>query len=250
MNVALFREHRATFGPYLRALRVGMDLSLRGAAGRLGITFAKLQKMETGGRFRIESDAMFDRLAEVYGRPFEEVLERAGVRFGMEPRAQAMPDPGMWAYTASTGWSRIVDILAEYDPMNKGDVDASMTAAGYGPRALEFGREYGLLVEVHPSTAGAKHAVYDYFVWVNVGERCEAVACRTLPDLLALLRELKPLVDPPYIGIAPGVGWRAGGKAVAAFGLRPDGSVLPLVPVRDPNDCGLEAEFGRLVFEG
>lgn len=62
MSPVLFREHKATFGPYLRELRVARGVSLRDAARRLGITFTKLQKMETGGRFRIASAGMFERL--------------------------------------------------------------------------------------------------------------------------------------------------------------------------------------------
>ncbi|MDP2317161.1 MAG: helix-turn-helix transcriptional regulator [Pseudomonadota bacterium] len=87
MSPVLFREHKATFGPYLRELRVGRGISLRDAATRLGISFAKLQKMETGGRFRIVSAAIFEAVAALFERPLEEVLARAGVRFDA-PSAQ------------------------------------------------------------------------------------------------------------------------------------------------------------------
>ncbi|MFN7132387.1 MAG: helix-turn-helix domain-containing protein [Myxococcales bacterium] len=81
MSPVLLREHKAAFGAYLRELREGRGLSLRDAAPHLGITFAKLQRMETGGRFRIESASLFEALAALYERPVDEVLARAGVSF-------------------------------------------------------------------------------------------------------------------------------------------------------------------------
>lgn len=79
-EVAFYREHNPGFGPYLRKLREERGLSLRDAADQLGMTFAKLQKMETGGRFRIDSLALFGDIADVYVRPRAEVLEAAGIR--------------------------------------------------------------------------------------------------------------------------------------------------------------------------
>ncbi|MBL8614895.1 MAG: helix-turn-helix domain-containing protein [Deltaproteobacteria bacterium] len=75
---ALIRRHNATFGPYLRELRVGAGLSLRDAAARLGISFAKLQKMETGGRFRIRSLDLLDNVADLFNVERREVRQRAG----------------------------------------------------------------------------------------------------------------------------------------------------------------------------
>ena len=92
METVLFREHKASFGPYLRALRVGRGLSLRDAATELGVSLAKLQKMETGGRFRIESPAIFDSMAALFERPVAEVLAAAGVRFDVPRSAAAEPD--------------------------------------------------------------------------------------------------------------------------------------------------------------
>lgn len=85
-EVAFYREHNPGFGPYLRKLREERGLSLRDAADQLGITFAKLQKMETGGRFRIDSLALLADIADVYVRPREEVLEAAGIRV-LQPAA-------------------------------------------------------------------------------------------------------------------------------------------------------------------
>jgi len=75
-----FREHNSNFGAYLRELRENRGLSLRDAAAQLHISFAKLQKMETGGRFRIEQFGMFFAIADLYVRPRAEVLEAAGIR--------------------------------------------------------------------------------------------------------------------------------------------------------------------------
>ena len=97
-EVAFYREHNPGFGPYLRKLREDRGLSLRDAADQVGITFAKLQKMETGGRFRIDSLALFADLADVYLRPREEVLEAAGIRV-LEPEtvADALDDEAAFA---------------------------------------------------------------------------------------------------------------------------------------------------------
>lgn len=75
-----FREHNSNFGAYLRDLRETRGLSLRDAAAQLHISFAKLQKMETGGRFRIERFNIFADIADLYVRPRAEVLEAAGIR--------------------------------------------------------------------------------------------------------------------------------------------------------------------------
>lgn len=83
-EVAFYREHSPSFGPYLRELREHRGLSLRDAADQLGLTFAKLQKMETGGRFRIESLALFRALADLYSRPRAEILQAAGIKV-LEP---------------------------------------------------------------------------------------------------------------------------------------------------------------------
>ena len=84
-EVAFYREHNAEFGPYLRSLREDRGLSLRDAADQLGMTFAKLQKMETGGRFRIDSLNLLGDIADFYARPRAEVLEAAGIRV-LEPQ--------------------------------------------------------------------------------------------------------------------------------------------------------------------
>lgn len=52
-EVAFYREHNPGFGPYRRKLREDRGLSLRGSADHVGITFARLQEMETGGRIRM-----------------------------------------------------------------------------------------------------------------------------------------------------------------------------------------------------
>lgn len=85
-EVSFYREHNDTFGPYLRGLREDRGLSLRDAASQLGMTFAKLQKMETGGRFRIDSLDLFQAIADLYVRPRTEVLEAAGILL-LEPHA-------------------------------------------------------------------------------------------------------------------------------------------------------------------
>ena len=72
------RRHDPAFGPHLRALRVAAGMSLREVASIAGISFAKLQKMETGGRFRVTSPAMLDGLADLYGVDRAELWRLAG----------------------------------------------------------------------------------------------------------------------------------------------------------------------------
>ena len=243
METVLFREHKASFGPYLRALRAGRGLSLRDAASKLDVTFAKLQKMETGGRFRIESPAIFDAMAALFERPVAEVIAAAGVRFDVPALTAPGDDHEIWLYRRGGGWSRIPDFTWNEDAASH-DLDDEMAAAGYDPCTLTYGREYGLMVEVHRRGGGETRPPYDYFVWVSVGSNSEPVAVPTLPDLIALLGELKPLAEPQFAGIASApAGWTAGGKPVAAFGLTRDGGALPLVPGSRSDDTGLVVEF-------
>lgn len=72
------RRHDPAIGPHLRTLRVAAGMSLREAASSAGISFAKLQKMETGGRFRVTSPSMLDGLAELYGVDRAELWRLAG----------------------------------------------------------------------------------------------------------------------------------------------------------------------------
>jgi len=85
-EVAFYREHNPNFGPYLRKLREERGISLRDAADQLGMTFAKLQKMETGGRFRIDTLKLLADIADLYVVPRGEVLSAAGIRV-LEPHA-------------------------------------------------------------------------------------------------------------------------------------------------------------------
>jgi transcriptional regulator with XRE-family HTH domain len=188
----MFREHRASFGPYLRGLRAARGLSLRDASSRLGITFAKLQKMETGGRFRIDSVALFGAVAALFERPMAEVLAAAGVR--LDAPAENADDDTVWRYQRGGLWTRVADFVWNIPDIDHAHHD-DMTAAGYGQADLVYGYDGGITVEVHRATAGPNRANYEYFVWVNIGESAESVVVPRLPDLLALLNELKPLTD-------------------------------------------------------
>jgi transcriptional regulator with XRE-family HTH domain len=72
------RRHDPTFGPHLRELREAAGLSLRGAASVAGMSFAKLQKMEPGGRFRVASPALLNGLAYLYRVDRAELWRLAG----------------------------------------------------------------------------------------------------------------------------------------------------------------------------
>ena len=95
----------------------------------------------------------------------------------------------------------------------------------------------------HAPAAHADHG-YEFFVWVNIGDNCHSIVVPRLPDLIALLNELKPLAEPQLAGItAAPSGWTAGGKPVAAFGLTHDGGALPLVAASKSDDTGLVVEI-------
>lgn len=71
---------RADFAPWLREQRRIHRLTLKGAAERLGVTYTRLHKLETGGRVRAPTLELLGRVAEVYGYELAEVLARAGYR--------------------------------------------------------------------------------------------------------------------------------------------------------------------------
>lgn len=56
---------------------------MRDAASLLCVPFSKLQKMETGGRFRLAGLDLNLALADLYGRPQAELLHEIGI--GMLP---------------------------------------------------------------------------------------------------------------------------------------------------------------------
>ena len=68
------------FGPWLRELRTTHGLTLREAGQALGITFTRLQKLETGGRVKPPAMELLARAATLFGLPYEEVLTRAGFK--------------------------------------------------------------------------------------------------------------------------------------------------------------------------
>lgn len=76
---------QADFGPWLREQREKRGLSIRALAAETGLSFAKLQRLEAGGRQRAPSSEMILGLALFFGHPVEEMLERAGFRVDVPP---------------------------------------------------------------------------------------------------------------------------------------------------------------------
>lgn len=74
-------EARATFGPYLRALRDASRMSLRAASDEIGVSFSYLAKIETGERSSPPTLKVLQRMARAYGRDLREVMHEAGFRF-------------------------------------------------------------------------------------------------------------------------------------------------------------------------
>ena len=68
------------FGEYLKGLRDATGRSLREVAPEIGVSFPHLGRIERGEMRGPPSVTVLNQMSAVYGRPLEEVLERAGVR--------------------------------------------------------------------------------------------------------------------------------------------------------------------------
>ncbi len=91
-NAAIvFRRRSPEFGPYLRKMRQARKLSIRQAVRELGIPFSTLQTLETNKRSGQPSMEFLTRVSEVYDRPLQEVLTKAGAEFYM-PTTEPVPD--------------------------------------------------------------------------------------------------------------------------------------------------------------
>ncbi len=77
-NGELLWRPRPEFTVYLRECREGVQLSLREAAQQLGVSFTRLQKMETGGRYKAPNLALLSKLATLYRVSSAELLRAAG----------------------------------------------------------------------------------------------------------------------------------------------------------------------------
>ncbi len=71
---------RAEFAPWLREQRLTHGLTLQSAAARLGVSYTRLHKLETGGRVRAPSLELIAAIARLYGHETDLVLTRAGFR--------------------------------------------------------------------------------------------------------------------------------------------------------------------------
>lgn len=70
-------DDQPTLGQYLRALREAKGLSLRQVEGQSGISNAFVSQMESG-KVKQPSPVMLYKLAELYGVPYESLMELAG----------------------------------------------------------------------------------------------------------------------------------------------------------------------------
>lgn len=249
MTPVLLREHKESFGPYLRTHRKANGLSLRVASKLLGITFAKLQKMETGGRFRIDSTALFDAIAAAYARPLDEVLAAAGV-FAPPPPAPVPDNERVWAFTRTAGWFRSSTFLVQPSGPPADPLEHPISTMGYREfPCMRFGSEDGVNFSVHPGGLGPNTVRYEYLVWLNLGSIGFPVAVPSEPDVLALIGKLKPLADPYYTALVPAPGgWVCDGKRVAAFALTAEGRTVAMVANGpDGGEDALAPGCGRLV---
>lgn len=247
MSPVLLREHKATLGPYLRGLRLGSALSLREASSRLGIAFAKLQKMETGGRFRIDSVELLDDLAILYDRPIDEMRAAAGLYVWVPPSPPNAAVDRIWSYNRSTGW--VVTSKFQLEPNGPPpDGEAHYETTGYGPPDMHIGSEDGVHFFVHRATHGPNLLHFEFLVWLHFGSSGFPVAVPSLPDLMVLLAKLKALTGPAYSSVVPATaGWSAGGKRVAAFAFTPEGRSIALVAGNGESEYALAEEWGAAV---
>ena len=70
-------EDQPKLGQYLRALRDAKALSLRQVEGKKGISNAFVSQMESG-KVKQPSPVILYKLAELYGVPYESLMELAG----------------------------------------------------------------------------------------------------------------------------------------------------------------------------
>jgi transcriptional regulator with XRE-family HTH domain len=89
---AITWEARASFGPYLRALREATRLSLRAASEEIGVSFSYLAKMETGERPNPPTLKVLQRIAKVYGHDLRELMHEAGFRFETPSEVDTLDD--------------------------------------------------------------------------------------------------------------------------------------------------------------
>ena len=73
------------FGRWLRELREKRGISLRVLSAQTGLSYARLQRLESGGRQGPPSQDMMEGLALFYGVAIEEVLAQAGFRVDVPP---------------------------------------------------------------------------------------------------------------------------------------------------------------------
>jgi len=79
-------------GTYLRGLRSASGLTLRGVEQRIRVSNALLSQLESG-KVKQPSPVILYKLAEVYGAPYETLMEKAGYPV-MEPRKSPSRDSG------------------------------------------------------------------------------------------------------------------------------------------------------------
>lgn len=96
------RSRRAIdFGEYIREARESAGASVRTAAAEVGLSYGHLAKVERGEVSRPPSIHVLARMAGVYRKPAEEVLDRAGVRL------EALP-PDLAVASGSEQFERLI----------------------------------------------------------------------------------------------------------------------------------------------
>src|SRR5437870_4218697 len=70
-------QKKPTLGTYLKSVREARTLSLRDVEGKTGVSNAFLSQIESG-KVKQPSPVALYKLAELYGVPYEVLMERAG----------------------------------------------------------------------------------------------------------------------------------------------------------------------------
>lgn len=120
-NGELLWRPRPEFTAYLRECRERLNLSLREAAEQVGISFTRLQKMETGGRYKPPNLALLSKLAVLYRVTTAELLREAGFEL-------AAPD----AVKQDLDFELEFDVLAFHPALNPRHMDRDWRYA-YAP---------------------------------------------------------------------------------------------------------------------
>lgn len=166
------RTRATAFGDYLKQLREATGRSLRAVAPEVGVSFPHLGRIERGEVRGPPPMPVLSRLAAVYGRPVEEVFERAGIQ--LEP---VKPDE----FPTGEEQFRRAMLSEDYKPSRLKEEFLAFFPPAFRPLVLEFG-------------ANVERRTVERMEWVNQHEPNEPCPIRTYAEVIGAAT-VKVVVD-------------------------------------------------------